>query len=103
MLDVTVYGFGKSEELTGEFLRRKGASPVIATKFAPLPWRFTSDSVVSACRVSVQTEQSHSLREELRTAVDIVNLTTSFLFHTGVWRRSVTFPALYSVLQHDGV
>ncbi|KAK9904751.1 hypothetical protein WJX75_001757 [Coccomyxa subellipsoidea] len=56
-----VYGFGKSEELTGEFMRRKGASPVIATKFAPLPWRFTSGSVVSACEASLKRLQVPSV------------------------------------------
>ena len=51
-----MYGFGKSEELLGSF--KKSASsdspqPVIATKFAPLPWRFTRASVVDACRASL--------------------------------------------------
>jgi len=35
------YGFGASEELIASFSRERGdgAHPVIATKFAPLPWR----------------------------------------------------------------
>ena len=45
-----VYGFGLSEEFIGEFMRRSGTNPAIATKFAPLPWRFSSGSVVSACK-----------------------------------------------------
>ena len=45
-----VYGFGLSEEFLGDFMRQSGTQPVIATKFAPLPWRFTSGSVVGACR-----------------------------------------------------
>jgi hypothetical protein len=45
-----VYGFGLSEEFLGDFMRRSGTQPVIATKFAPLPWRFTPGSVVGACR-----------------------------------------------------
>lgn len=45
-----MYGFGLSEEFLGDFMRRSNTQPVIATKFAPLPWRFTSGSVVGACR-----------------------------------------------------
>ena len=45
-----VYGFGFSEEFIGGFMRQTGTSPAIATKFAPLPWRFSSDSVVDACK-----------------------------------------------------
>lgn len=48
-----VYGFGKSEEFVGEFMRATGTAPVLATKFAPLPWRVTADSVVSAARASL--------------------------------------------------
>lgn len=55
-----VYGFGKSEEFLGEFMREQqaqmpgSAQPQIATKFAPQPWRFTADSVALACRASLQ-------------------------------------------------
>lgn len=49
-----VYGFGLSEEFIGEFMRNSGTSPAIATKFAPLPWRFTSGSVVDACKASLK-------------------------------------------------
>ncbi len=48
-----MYGFGLSEEFIGDFMRRTGTAPDIATKFAPLPWRFTSNSVVDACRRAV--------------------------------------------------
>ena len=48
-----VYGFGKSEEFVAEFMRATGTAPVVATKFAPLPWRVTADSVVSAARASL--------------------------------------------------
>ena len=50
-LHVKVYGFGKSEELIGDLKRQTGTSPVIATKFAPLPWRFSADNVVKALKV----------------------------------------------------
>ena len=45
-----MYGFGYSEEFIGDFMRETGARPQIATKYAPLPWRFTSGSVVDACK-----------------------------------------------------
>lgn len=50
-----VYGFGRSEELVGEFMKaRPDATPEIATKFAPLPWRQTPGSVVGACEASLR-------------------------------------------------
>lgn len=49
-----VYGFGKSEEFLGEFMREMPNPPVqIATKFAPQPWRYSSDSVVTALKASL--------------------------------------------------
>ena len=48
-----MYGFGYSEEFIGEFMRKTGARPNIATKYAPLPWRFTSGSVVDACKCAI--------------------------------------------------
>ncbi|GLI62016.1 hypothetical protein VaNZ11_004592 [Volvox africanus] len=54
-----VYGYGKSEEFLGEFMREQATKspgsplPIIATKFAPLPWRFTSASVVEAAKASL--------------------------------------------------
>ena len=53
-----VYGFGMSEEFLGEFMKEsKGKfdqDPAVATKFAPLPWRFTEDSVVDALKDSLK-------------------------------------------------
>lgn len=48
-----MYGFGKSEELVCDFIRRTSGSPApfIATKFAPLPWRFSADTVEKALQV----------------------------------------------------
>ncbi len=43
---VQLYGFGFSKEFIGQFMRETGVKPTIATKFAPLPWRFTQCSVV---------------------------------------------------------
>lgn len=50
-----VYGFGQSEEYIGEFMKTCNTerNPVLATKFAPLPWRQTSGSVVSALEKSL--------------------------------------------------
>jgi aryl-alcohol dehydrogenase-like predicted oxidoreductase len=46
------YGFGLSEELIGRFAAAGGARPVIATKFAPLPWRRGPGAVVAALKAS---------------------------------------------------
>lgn len=58
-----VYGFGKSEEFLGEFLKEAGpaaAGVQVATKFAPLPWRLTSDSVPLALKASLGRMQQSS-------------------------------------------
>ncbi|CAG9462230.1 unnamed protein product [Pedinophyceae sp. YPF-701] len=57
-----VYGFNLSEKYIGEFDTDPASaqSPIIATKFAPLPWRQTSGSLVDACKASLarlQTDQ----------------------------------------------
>jgi len=52
-----VYGFGLSEEFLGEYIKETGTSPVVATKFAPLPWRFSADSVVCAAKDSLKRLQ----------------------------------------------
>lgn len=51
-----VYGNGKSEELLGEFVRKYGQANQlqVATKFAPLPWRMTSNTVEDALRASLK-------------------------------------------------
>ncbi|KAG1659388.1 hypothetical protein FOA52_007851, partial [Chlamydomonas sp. UWO 241] len=49
-----VYGFGKSEEFLGEFIRATGTSPIVATKFAPLPWRLNAASVPLAAEASLK-------------------------------------------------
>ena len=45
-----VYGNGASENIIGELLREGGfdGTPVIATKFAPLPYRFNARSLLDA-------------------------------------------------------
>lgn len=49
-----VYGAGTSEEFIGEFMQQTNTRPLIATKFAPLPWRFTSNTVTEACEASLK-------------------------------------------------
>jgi aryl-alcohol dehydrogenase-like predicted oxidoreductase len=45
-----LYGNGASERIIGEILREGGfdGTPVIATKFAPLPYRFSAKSLLNA-------------------------------------------------------
>lgn len=52
-------GYGETEKLTGKFIRKAIESqgepevkPVVATKFTPVPWRTTVESVVEACKNS---------------------------------------------------
>jgi len=67
-----VYGFGMSEELLGKFVREEAAGKVdvpgesrgkvqVATKFAPLPWRFSASDVEGACRASLKRLEMDSI------------------------------------------
>jgi aryl-alcohol dehydrogenase-like predicted oxidoreductase len=49
-----VYGFGRSEQLLGKFIRASGQPVVVATKFAPLPWRILRSNLVGALRGSLR-------------------------------------------------
>jgi aryl-alcohol dehydrogenase-like predicted oxidoreductase len=51
-----MYGNGASEKIIGEILREGGfdGTPVIATKFAPLPYRFGAKSLLKAVDKSLQ-------------------------------------------------
>ena len=51
-----MYGNGASERIIGEILREGGfeGTPVIATKFAPLPYRFSAKSLLSALDKSLE-------------------------------------------------
>src|SRR5918997_5183426 len=51
-----MYGNGASERIIGEILREGGfeARPVIATKFAPLPYRFSAKSLLKAVDKSLE-------------------------------------------------
>lgn len=52
-----IYGFGKSEEFLGQFMRQTNQQVQIATKFGPLPWRFTGESVAEALTNSLKRLQ----------------------------------------------
>lgn len=49
------YGFGKNERLTADCLSKvPDAKGMVATKFAPVPWRTKAEDVVQACRDSCE-------------------------------------------------
>lgn len=49
-----IYGNGLSERLVGQFVKRAERPVFVATKFFPMPWRWTSASVVGALRTSLE-------------------------------------------------
>ncbi len=49
-----VYGLGESETLLGEFVRKSGAPVEIATKYFPLPWRWSAEAVEEAVSASLK-------------------------------------------------
>jgi aryl-alcohol dehydrogenase-like predicted oxidoreductase len=56
-----IYGFGQSEKLIGRFRQESQRSPVIATKYFPLPWRFNKQAVADALTASLQRLQVDSV------------------------------------------
>lgn len=48
-----IYGNGRSERMLGKFLKNS-TGIFVATKFFPLPWRFTKNSVVNALKSSLE-------------------------------------------------
>jgi len=52
-----IYGLGLSEELLGQFMQQSDKPAIIATKFGPLPWRFTAQSVSDALTDSLKRLQ----------------------------------------------
>lgn len=52
-----IYGFGQSEEFLGQFMQQNNKTVQIATKFGPLPWRFTAQSVSDALTDSLKRLQ----------------------------------------------
>ena len=49
-----VYGSGRSERLLGEFLKQTDQPILVATKYAPFPWRFSKKSLVRALKASLE-------------------------------------------------
>ncbi len=43
-----IYGSGRSETILGKLVAESGAEIVVATKYAPLPWRFTAGALRKA-------------------------------------------------------
>lgn len=52
-----VYGFGESERLIGQFMQQTNQPVQIATKYFPLPWRFSAHSVSDALTASLERLQ----------------------------------------------
>ncbi|MBW4662970.1 MAG: aldo/keto reductase [Chroococcus sp. CMT-3BRIN-NPC107] len=52
-----IYGLGLSEELLGKFMQQSDRAAIIATKFGPLPWRFTAQSLSDALTDSLKRLQ----------------------------------------------
>jgi len=49
-----VYGAGRSERLLGRFIKEAEQAVLIATKFFPLPWRFSRNSFPAALKNSLE-------------------------------------------------
>jgi aryl-alcohol dehydrogenase-like predicted oxidoreductase len=49
-----IYGNGRSERLLGQFIKNSDQPVLVATKFFPLPWRWTSGSVTRALSASLE-------------------------------------------------
>jgi aryl-alcohol dehydrogenase-like predicted oxidoreductase len=52
-----VYGLGESESLLGRFMKQLGRPAQIATKYFPVPWRLTAQSVSEALTASLNRLQ----------------------------------------------
>jgi aryl-alcohol dehydrogenase-like predicted oxidoreductase len=52
-----IYGFGESETLLGQFNQETGQPVLLATKYFPLPWRFTKSAVAEALTASLKRLQ----------------------------------------------
>ncbi|MBW4466048.1 MAG: aldo/keto reductase [Pegethrix bostrychoides GSE-TBD4-15B] len=55
-----IYGMGESERLLGQFIQQEESPDqpvIIATKYFPLPWRFSADAVADALTASLKRLQ----------------------------------------------
>ena len=58
-----VYGLGESERLLGKFSKQTSQPIQIATKYFPLPWRWSRSSIVD--RKSTRLNSSHSAKSRM--------------------------------------
>ncbi|HEU0296666.1 MAG TPA: aldo/keto reductase [Anaerolineales bacterium] len=49
-----IYGSGRSERLLGRFIKETDQPVLVATKFFPYPWRFSSRTLVNALKASLE-------------------------------------------------
>ena len=56
-----IYGFGQSEKLIGRFMQQRPDQAVVATKYFPVPWRFSKQSVADALAASLDRLQVASV------------------------------------------
>lgn len=49
-----VYGSGRSERMLGQFMKNTDQPVLVATKFFPMPWRLTKNTVPTALRHSLE-------------------------------------------------
>lgn len=56
-----VYGSGRSERLLGQFLKETEQPVLVATKFFPMPWRFTKNSLPKALKGSLERMELDSV------------------------------------------
>ncbi|HEY9879586.1 MAG TPA: aldo/keto reductase [Leptolyngbyaceae cyanobacterium] len=56
-----IYGLGDSEKLLGQFIQEANRPIMVATKYFPMPWRFTPQSVADALTASLQRLQLTSV------------------------------------------
>ena len=52
-----IYGLGKSEQFLGQFMKQTQKPVAIATKYMPLPWRFSAQAVHDAVTESLKRLQ----------------------------------------------
>lgn len=52
-----IYGLGESERLIGQFMKEADRPVQIATKYFPLPWRFSAQAVVDTLTASLKRLQ----------------------------------------------
>jgi aryl-alcohol dehydrogenase-like predicted oxidoreductase len=56
-----IYGFGESERLLGRFVQVSDGPVSLATKYFPLPWRFTPQAVADALTASLDRLQQDTI------------------------------------------